>query len=86
MTLAIRSRPWEIWRPSTEVGIEAKVLRTEFEGTPGAKSVLRLGSKVSVWAMPPAIQRRMTESALAGSNLAAALSRKFLRVIMLFTE
>jgi len=31
---------------------------------PGSKGVKRLGSKVSVWAMPPAIQRMMTVSAV----------------------
>ena len=41
------------------------VLSTRSVRTPGANGVYRLGSNVSVCAMPPAIQRTITASAAA---------------------
>ena len=64
MTLAMRSRPWDSLMLSTFVSIDGNVLRTPFDSTPGVKGVYFFGSKVSVCAIPPAIQRTMTVSAV----------------------
>jgi hypothetical protein len=46
------------------VGRDLNVLSTLLPSIPFSKGVYRLGSNVSVWAIPPAIQSRMTVSAL----------------------
>src|SRR5690554_5454396 len=51
--------------PSKAVGTDLKVLSTRLESSPFSKGVYRLGSKVSVCAIPPAIHRRITVSAVA---------------------
>jgi hypothetical protein len=56
------------------VSIAGKVLSTSLIGTPGANGVYRLGSNVSVLAIPPAIQRTITASAVAFAGACAARS------------
>jgi len=46
------------------VGIDLNVLSTSSDFIPVAYGVNRLGSNVSVWAMPPAIHSKMTVSAV----------------------
>ncbi len=70
MTLPICSRPLVNLMLSTAVGMLGNVLRTFSTGTPGSNGVKRLGSNVSVCAMPPAIQSTMTASAVAVVGLA----------------
>src|SRR5438552_1762944 len=50
---------------STAVSMLGNVLNTFSVRTPGSKGVYLLGSNVSVCAIPPAIQRTMTASAVA---------------------
>src|SRR5690606_7216639 len=64
MMLAMDSSPCEKCTPSIDVGIDGNVLNTVFASIPFSKGVYRLGSNVSVWAMPPAIHNRITVSAL----------------------
>src|SRR5438270_2661312 len=59
---------------STAVSILGKVLNTFSVRTPGSKGVYLLGSKVSVCAIPPAIQRTITASAVAGGAAAWTIS------------
>src|SRR5579864_3210275 len=75
MTWAIFSSPWEILIPSTAVSMEGKVESTSLERIPARNGWYGLGSKVSVWAIPPAIQRRMTRSAVALMGSLAAAPR-----------
>src|SRR5580693_3470097 len=79
MILAILSRPCEILMLSTTVSMLGKVLRTLSEARPVSYGVYFLGSNVSVCAMPPAIQSRITESA-RGSILGPAKRRASLPV------
>ena len=65
ITWAIFSRPLEIFIPSTFVSIAGKVLRILLTSSPFSKGRYLLGSKVSGAAIPPAIQIRIQESALA---------------------
>jgi hypothetical protein len=58
------SSPSEKLIPSSEVGDDLKVLSTEFASIPFSNGVYFFGSNVSVCAMPPAIQRRITVSAV----------------------
>src|SRR5690606_20264858 len=58
------SRPSEKLIPSRTVGTDLNVLNTRFESSPFSNGVYRFGSKVSVWAIPPAIHNRMTVSAV----------------------
>ena len=60
----IDSSPSEKETPSSIVGTGLKVLRTSLAFMPFEKGVYLFGSNVSVWAIPPAIQSRMTVSAL----------------------
>jgi hypothetical protein len=55
--------------PSKAVGNEGKVLNTSFDSMPFLKEVNFLGSKVSVWAIPPAINNNMTVSAEEGMEI-----------------
>ena len=55
--------------PSKAVGNEGKVLNTTFDSIPFLKGVYFLGSKVSVWAIPPAINNNITVSAEAGIDI-----------------
>jgi hypothetical protein len=64
ITLPIDCKPSEKFIPSSDVGNDLKVLRTLFPSIPFSKAVYLLGSNVSVCAIPPAIQRRMTVSAV----------------------
>ena len=66
ITLPTDSNPSEKYKPSTAVGTLGKVLKTLLLSTPLVYGVYAFGSKVSVWAMPPAIQSRITESAVEG--------------------
>src|SRR5690554_6444652 len=66
MTLPRDSSPSEKCTPSNAVGMEGKVLNTSLPSIPSRKGVYLLGSKVSVWAMPPAIKSQITESAVDG--------------------
>src|ERR1035438_3113375 len=75
MILAMRSRPAEILILSTAVSIAGNVLSTRFDSMPGSYGVYCLGSNVSVWAMPPAIQSRMRLSA-RGAIFVALASRR----------
>ena len=52
--------------PSNAVGMVGKVLSTSFDSIPFRNGVYFLGSNVSVWAIPPAIKSKITESADAG--------------------
>src|SRR5688500_17696633 len=61
---------------STTVSIEGKVDSTLFGESPTSKGVYFFGSNVSVCAMPPAIQRTMTLSAVGTSLAADASSAK----------
>ena len=54
--------------PSTAVSICGNVLSTEFGSIPFSKGAVRLGSNVSVAAIPPAIHSTMTEFAVAGKS------------------
>src|SRR5438128_3608444 len=67
--------PSEMRMPSTVVGIDRNVLRTERASMPGSNGVYSLGSHVSVCACPPAIQSRIMASAL-GSILGAVSSAR----------
>src|SRR5680860_223210 len=57
------SSPSEKWIPSNTVGADLKVLNTSLACMPLLKGVYLLGSKVSVWAIPPDIYNKITESA-----------------------
>src|SRR5690606_16951903 len=61
---AIDSKPSENSIPSNAVGIDLNVLKTLLESSPFSYGVYRFGSKVSVCAIPPAIHKRITESAV----------------------
>ena len=61
---------------STAVGIDGKVLSTRLLSMPGSYGVWVFGSHVSVWAMPPAIQRRITVSAVALGLAVSCASRR----------
>lgn len=63
ITLPIDSSPSEKLIPSNAVGTDLKVLKTLFAGIPFLNGVYRFGSNVSVCAIPPAIQSRITVSA-----------------------
>src|SRR5262249_21631310 len=63
-TEPIRSRPAASRIPSTAVATDGNVQATWPAFSPLRKGVDGLGSKVSVWAMPPAIQRRIRVSAV----------------------
>src|SRR5882672_5125010 len=60
--------PSENRMPSSAVGREGKVLSTRLASMPFSKGAYRLGSKVSVCAIPPATHSRMTESAVEGPS------------------
>src|SRR5438105_9063451 len=61
---------------STAVSMAGNVLRTLSGDIPFSYGVYFLGSNVSVWAIPPPIQRTMTESAVAlGLDAAASAPR-----------
>src|SRR5678815_1145433 len=66
ITLPIDSSPSEKWTPSRAVGTGLKVLSTLLASIPFLNGVNFLGSKVSVWGMPPAIHSRITVSAVEG--------------------
>src|SRR5262245_42082469 len=51
--------------PSTLVSIAGNVLSTRFDSIPGRNGSKCLGSKVSVWAIPPAIHNSTRQSAEA---------------------
>ena len=51
--------------PSSAVGADLKVLSTSLAFMPLVKGVNFLGSNVSVWAIPPPIQSKITVSAVA---------------------
>src|SRR5688572_15638848 len=63
MTLPIDCKPSEKFIPSNAVGYDLNVLRTLFPSIPFSKAVYLFGSKVSVCAIPPAIESRITVSA-----------------------
>src|SRR5690606_16383891 len=56
--------PSEKLTPSRDVGCDLKVVSTEVAAMPASKGVYFFGSKVSVCAMPPAIHKRITLSAV----------------------